>query len=76
MKIVSVVGARPQFIKAVLVSKELRKYHQEVLVHTGQHYEIELSKIFFDELGVPKPTIISKSSLIPMLGKLDEELDL
>lgn len=55
MKIVSVVGARPQFIKAVLVSRELRKNHEEVLVHTGQHYDVELSKIFFDELGIPKP---------------------
>ena len=55
MKIVSIVGARPQFIKAVLVSRELRKKHKEVLVHTGQHYDIELSKIFFDELGIPEP---------------------
>ena len=55
MKIVSIVGARPQFIKAVLVSRELRKKHKEVLVHTGQHYDIGLSKIFFDELGIPEP---------------------
>ena len=55
MKIVSIVGARPQFIKAVLVSAELRKNHREVLVHTGQHYDIELSRVFFDELSIPKP---------------------
>lgn len=55
MKIVTIVGARPQFIKAVLVSKELRKKHKEVLVHTGQHYDYELSKVFFDELGIPRP---------------------
>lgn len=55
MKIASIVGARPQFIKAVLISKEFRKNHQELLVHTGQHYDKELSKIFFDELDIPKP---------------------
>jgi UDP-N-acetylglucosamine 2-epimerase len=55
MKILTIVGARPQFIKAVLVSKELRKKHKEVLVHTGQHYDRELSDIFFDELAIPEP---------------------
>lgn len=55
MKIVSIVGARPQFIKAVLVSAELRKNHKEVLVHTGQHYDVELSRVFFDELSIPRP---------------------
>jgi len=55
MKILTIVGARPQFIKAVLVSKELRKKHKEVLVHTGQHYDRELSNIFFDELAIPEP---------------------
>jgi UDP-N-acetylglucosamine 2-epimerase len=55
MKIVAIVGARPQFIKAVSVSRQLRKKHKEVLIHTGQHYDIELSEIFFDELGIPEP---------------------
>jgi UDP-N-acetylglucosamine 2-epimerase len=55
MKILTIVGARPQFIKAVLVSKELRKKHTEILVHTGQHYDRELSDIFFDELDIPEP---------------------
>lgn len=55
MKIISVVGARPEFIQLDLVSKELRKRHQEVLVHTGQHYDYEMSKVFFDELNIPQP---------------------
>lgn len=55
MKIVSVVGARPQFIKAAPVSHELRKSHTEVLVHTGQHYDDEMSKVFFEELNIPEP---------------------
>lgn len=55
MRIVSVVGARPQFIKASVVSKAIRKKHEEVLVHTGQHYDYEMSKLFFDQLEVPKP---------------------
>jgi UDP-GlcNAc3NAcA epimerase len=55
MKIASIVGARPQFIKCALVSKELRKDHHEVLIHTGQHYDYEMSKLFFEQLGISKP---------------------
>ena len=56
MKIVSAVGARPQFIKAVPVSKVLRHSgHHEILVHTGQHYDYGMSQVFFEELGISEP---------------------
>ena len=55
MKIASVVGVRPQFVKASVVSKELRKNNEECLIHTGQHYDYEMNKIFFEELGIPEP---------------------
>jgi UDP-N-acetylglucosamine 2-epimerase len=55
MKIISIVGARPEFIKCAPVSRELRKNHREVLSHTGQHYDPEMSDIFFEELEIPKP---------------------
>jgi UDP-GlcNAc3NAcA epimerase len=57
MKVVSVVGARPQFIKAAVVSRALRAVEglREVLVHTGQHYDDNMSRIFFEELEIPQP---------------------
>ncbi len=58
MKVLTVVGARPQFIKAAPVSKALQSAgHQEFLVHTGQHYDISMSQVFFDELDLPQPDI-------------------
>jgi UDP-N-acetylglucosamine 2-epimerase (non-hydrolysing) len=55
VKVLTVVGARPQFIKAAAVSRELRRRHEEVLIHTGQHYDEEMSDVFFEELGIPEP---------------------
>ncbi len=55
MKIASIVGARPQFIKAFPVCRALRKEFKEILIHTGQHYDEEMSALFFEELGIPEP---------------------
>lgn len=55
MKVVTVVGARPQFIKSAPVSHALRQVATEVLVHTGQHYDANMSDVFFEELGIPQP---------------------
>ena len=57
LRIVSIVGARPQFIKAAAVSRTLRERHTEILVHTGQHYDYEMSGIFFDGLELPRPDV-------------------
>lgn len=54
-KICTVVGARPQFIKLAVVSRVLRKEFQEVLIHTGQHYDYNMSDVFFEEMDIPHP---------------------
>jgi UDP-N-acetylglucosamine 2-epimerase len=57
MRFLSVVGARPQFVKAAMLSAVLRRRHEEVLLHTGQHYDDLLSDVFFRELGLPEPDL-------------------
>ena len=55
MKVLTVIGARPQFIKAAAVSKALEGHFEEILLHTGQHFDHRMSQVFFDELKIPKP---------------------
>jgi UDP-N-acetylglucosamine 2-epimerase len=55
MKVISIVGARPEFVQATPVSRALRRRHTEVLVHTGQHYDYRMSRLFFEQLDLPKP---------------------
>lgn len=55
MKVITIVGARPQFIKLGPFSRELRKYHNEIIIHTGQHFDPEMSDLFFNDLEIPEP---------------------
>ncbi len=58
MNIVTVIGVRPQFVKAACLSPVIRKEHKEILIHTGQHYDDNMSAVFFRELGLPEPDYI------------------
>jgi UDP-N-acetylglucosamine 2-epimerase len=73
MRVLTVVGNRPQFVKAAAVSRRLRAVHEEELVHTGQHHDAELSAVFFDELDVPPPDHwlgVSGGSNTSQLGRM------
>ena len=88
MRILTVIGNRPQFVKAAAVSRPLRERHEEVLVHTGQHYDEDMSQVFFDELPIPSPdhylgvgsgapavqTARMVEALDPLLGSVEPDL--
>lgn len=82
MKIVTVIGARPQFVKAAAVSRVIReKYNgkvEEIIVHTGQHYDVNMSDIFFEEMDIPKPNYrfnINGVSHGAMTGQMLERIE-
>jgi UDP-N-acetylglucosamine 2-epimerase (non-hydrolysing)/UDP-GlcNAc3NAcA epimerase len=82
VRIATIVGNRPQFIKAAAVSRLLRREHEEVLIHTGQHYDDEMSQVFFRELEIPPPerelhagTGTNTAQTARMLVALERELD-
>jgi UDP-N-acetylglucosamine 2-epimerase (non-hydrolysing)/UDP-GlcNAc3NAcA epimerase len=78
MRVATIVGNRPQFVKAAAVSVPLRGHHEELLIHTGQHHDAELSTVFFEELGVPAPdhTLgVAGGSNVSQLGRMLEALD-
>jgi UDP-N-acetylglucosamine 2-epimerase len=79
LKILSIIGARPQFIKAAAVSRVIRECHTEVLIHTGQHYDTNMSAVFFEELGIPEPQYnlgissgLHGNQTGAMLGRIEE----
>lgn len=87
MKIVTIVGARPQFVKAAMVSRAIRDHNKaggpptpinEVILHTGQHFEWNMSRVFFDELEIPKPNYnlgINSGSHGLMTGRMVEKIE-
>lgn len=83
MKIVTVVGARPQFVKAAVISRELQEHAQrdveEIIIHTGQHFDADMSDIFFSEMQIPKPRYslgIGGQSHGAMTGKMIEQIEI
>lgn len=78
MRILSIVGARPQFIKVAPVHKELSKAHKHMIMHTGQHYDYQMSQVFFEELDIPAPDFnlgVGSGSHGAQTGKMLEAIE-
>jgi len=81
IRVMTIVGARPQFIKAAMLSRALMKKGncEEIMVHTGQHYDEEMSKVFFEEMGLPKPQVnlqIGSGQHGQQTGRMLEQLEI
>jgi UDP-N-acetylglucosamine 2-epimerase len=82
MNVVSIVGARPEFVQVAVLSRALRRKHSEILIHTGQHYDVAMSERFFEQLGIAQPDLdlgvggISTSAQVgEMLRKLADAIE-
>lgn len=80
MKLLTIIGARPQFIKAAAVSREIAKHNEitEIIVHTGQHFDRNMSEIFFNQMKIPEPDYnlnINSLSHGAMTGKMLEKIE-
>ena len=80
MKLITIIGARPQFIKAAAISREIAKHDgiEEIIVHTGQHFDANMSEIFFDQLQIPKPNYnleIDSLTHGAMTGRMIEKIE-
>lgn len=80
MKIITIIGARPQFVKAATLSRELQKHNdiQEVIIHTGQHFDANMSAVFFEQMHIPKPDYnlgIASLTHGAMTGRMMEEIE-
>ncbi len=80
MKLITIIGARPQFIKAAAVSREIAKHNdiKEIIVHTGQHFDANMSEIFFEQMQIPKPDYnleINSLSHGAMTGRMIEKIE-
>ena len=80
MKLITIIGARPQFIKAAAVSREIAKHSEikEIIVHTGQHFDANMSEIFFEQMHIPKPDYnleINSLSHGAMTGRMIEKIE-